>query len=1083
MFGGFDLNLDLNKTFSDLTATLPSITLNDILEAGGDSSADASTTLFFNPTVDAPPSNAADIDEQDLDYFKNLGRKKNDDEKVTKPKKANSKKIQSFNEEQPVISSTGNSASAVSGEVTMLREQLRGREQDVSILQQRLKEKDDTLQAEKAKVKDLRGLISTAEKNEKATATRLELFQQQSNRQIADLEEKIEELRSLTEEQRTQISLYEEKLSSVDLSKQTITESIPTETTAVPLETSQQNVAEVDNAKISKLEQNLSKAKARIDKFNKKIESMTVSLREAEDKCKAVEQSAKLSQEGFLAEKVEWESKLEAKDYQINALETQIADNLKSIEELQKVQVSVIENNSVLVANTSVLEKSLLDAKEEHAQEIENLQSTNHQLEESIKEYSHATRLMSDKLSLLTKKQEEAKAALEEARENSSKLEQTGKSLDSSLKTANDSLKDTTKKLTESKAEIEQLKNTLSQKEKAIKDNEGQLRTLNDKVKEINQKYIDSKAEVDALKYQSAQKDKHIEESEANFKALSEKMRDIKQRFTDTKAENYNLEKNAETKIIELNAMLISKDSDITSLRSKIENLDRSLHDSRAEAIGLTDKLSEHQQIVARLTETTRELQQNVEFLSSELKTTREQYRAALAENEQLLANIHVTAHTKDELVDIHREQVEAMRMQYEQKLASAQARISALELEISNYDSKLRIESDSADVLENYKKRAQLALKKANTSNATLIAENAKLKADLDSATSQLNELSSTMAASVEQHQQRLAQWETQYKSMHDKYEAELEKAKSAAATIQPIAADNRSSRSDHSPPPPPPPEPLVQVPSSPATSELQPLYSDAAPQTVKSTDSVDQETYATKESLPTDTWKESSASAMNSPASNLSALQVSKSWAILTVEAAASERNAEISRTPDSIEREYVNVQMDRDTESSRPGMEESVGGKSMLGTAIQLKLEATMKELSLRGIELEASQQELVAERAERKKTQSRVEELLAFLERSKKLQGEGPDSAVNMEYLKNCVCRFMASSYSDLSEKQRLYPVISTILKLTAAERKQVELALTAAVQEQSLEINSTLNSISSTFENLWGWGTTANPGSS
>ena len=70
MFGGFDLNnLDLNKTFSDLTATLPSITLNDILEAGGDSSADASTTLFFNPTVNAPPSNAADIAEVQLCSF------------------------------------------------------------------------------------------------------------------------------------------------------------------------------------------------------------------------------------------------------------------------------------------------------------------------------------------------------------------------------------------------------------------------------------------------------------------------------------------------------------------------------------------------------------------------------------------------------------------------------------------------------------------------------------------------------------------------------------------------------------------------------------------------------------------------------------------------------------------------------------------------------------------------------------------------------------------------------------------------------------------------------------------------------
>jgi len=70
--------------------------------------------------------------------------------------------------------------------------------------------------------------------------------------------------------------------------------------------------------------------------------------------------------------------------------------------------------------------------------------------------------------------------------------------------------------------------------------------------------------------------------------------------------------------------------------------------------------------------------------------------------------------------------------------------------------------------------------------------------------------------------------------------------------------------------------------------------------------------------------------------------------------------------------------------------------------------------------------------------------------------------------------------MASSYSDLSEKKRLYPVISMILKLTVAERKQVEQALVTAVEEQSsgLELNSTLNSIGATFENLWGWGSTA-----
>jgi hypothetical protein len=51
--------------------------------------------------------------------------------------------------------------------------------------------------------------------------------------------------------------------------------------------------------------------------------------------------------------------------------------------------------------------------------------------------------------------------------------------------------------------------------------------------------------------------------------------------------------------------------------------------------------------------------------------------------------------------------------------------------------------------------------------------------------------------------------------------------------------------------------------------------------------------------------------------------------------------------------------------------------------------------------------------------------------------RKLQ-EGPDSAINMEYLKNCVYKYMASN--ELSEKKRLYPVICTILKLTSQERK-------------------------------------------
>lgn len=146
--------------------------------------------------------------------------------------------------------------------------------------------------------------------------------------------------------------------------------------------------------------------------------------------------------------------------------------------------------------------------------------------------------------------------------------------------------------------------------------------------------------------------------------------------------------------------------------KSKIEQLDRALHDARCEVAEQAERLSDQQRALVRLTETARELQLQVETLSLELQTTQELYRSTRGENEQLLANIHLTQHTRDEMVDIHRAQMEEQRLLFEQQLSSARATVNALELEVGNYASRLRMESDSADVLENYKKRAQLALK-----------------------------------------------------------------------------------------------------------------------------------------------------------------------------------------------------------------------------------------------------------------------------------------------------------------------------------------------------------------------------------
>lgn len=75
-------------------------------------------------------------------------------------------------------------------------------------------------------------------------------------------------------------------------------------------------------------------------------------------------------------------------------------------------------------------------------------------------------------------------------------------------------------------------------------------------------------------------------------------------------------------------------------------------------------------------------------------------------------------------------------------------------------------------------------------------------------------------------------------------------------------------------------------------------------------------------------------------------------------------------------------------------------------------------------------------------------------------------DNPDSAINLEYLKNCIYKYMSSS--ELSEQRRLYPVIGVILNFTQQELKSIELAL----KQQDItedQINQTIKSIGSSIE--------------
>ena len=97
--------------------------------------------------------------------------------------------------------------------------------------------------------------------------------------------------------------------------------------------------------------------------------------------------------------------------------------------------------------------------------------------------------------------------------------------------------------------------------------------------------------------------------------------------------------------------------------------------------------------------------------------------------------------------------------------------------------------------------------------------------------------------------------------------------------------------------------------------------------------------------------------------------------------------------------------------------------------------------------------------------------KLEDCLAFLERSKKLQS-GNDSATNMEYLKNCVFHYMISD--SVADRLRLYPVIGMILKFTSAEMLRLKTCpLHVDEVAASLEIaDNAWQNISGTLSSFW-----------
>jgi hypothetical protein len=168
------------------------------------------------------------------------------------------------------------------------------------------------------------------------------------------------------------------------------------------------------------------------------------------------------------------------------------------------------------------------------------------------------------------------------------------------------------------------------------------------------------------------------------------------------------------------------------------------------------------------------------------------------------------------------------------------------------------------------------------------------------------------------------------------------------------------------------------------------------------------------------------------------------------------------------------------DATSRTERDGSGLSEGGRGDYFFVNELKRELHRLRQELSSYHMAAEEQRRSATAAEDARAQAVQDynELKAFHERTKKLLSS-PDSAMNIEYLKKCVYRLMVTK--ELSERSRLYPVISMLLKFTPIETREVTAAIEEEVKSSEYLIGNigvspaTWLSASSTLGGLFGGG--------
>ena len=515
-------------------------------------------------------------------------------------------------------------------------------------------------------------------------------------------------------------------------------------------------------------------------------------------------------------------------------------------------------------------------------------------------------------------------------------------------------------------------------------------------------------------------KESKIEELEAKIKEITEKMKDVVKRYAESKAKVHSLtQEHAEqinrlqqdslnsnnqvnSKEKELIESLQSKESELVSLRLKYENSERVIEEQKE---SLSDSSIKIKELKKELTFSKKSLDDTLltqNDLTKEIKILQSKNQELTVQNDEFSRNLLALKET-----------LNGVESKNELEISKKNIEIEDLKRDNESMSQRLSKENETTSALEEYKKRAQTALKKANATSAALTSE-------LDVLKSQVSEQKDALA-NEEILREKLR---GEIITLTQELQSKLSLIEELNGNLTVCAANNTN---------------LQQLLAS-KDQEIEGL-NQLRDELMENINKFKFELEALKSISVIDTAP-------------------NKQSSVETIAVGVDEFVGNNLISP--VQPSEIAVKVIESTVTDTKELNETTVYSSKNNdqyfyiTELYNQIEELRREISSRGLQIAQQNEDIMHERDQNKKLNLRIDELVAFLERSKKLT-DGPDSAINIEYLKACIYKFMSTN--EISEKKRLAPVICTVLKLTPVERKEIDNALAAAAPVSTSDVLS------------------------